>query len=500
MSTNGLRGDQDAAQLLATIVQSAEDSIIGKTLDGIVVSWNPAAERTFGYTAEEMLGQSISRLVPNDRLDELPESLERVRCGQRVDHRETVRVAKDGRRINVRVTVSPIRDPGGTIIGASTIARDVTERTHAEENFRGLLESAPDAMVIVGSDGRITLVNRQTEELFGYTREELLGAPVEMLVPAHFRDRHEDHRGGYFTAPRARPMGAELMLHGLRKDGSEFPVEISLSPLHTDRGVLASAAIRDVTGRRRIEAELARALQNEREASEQLRELDRMKDEFLSTVSHELRTPLTAIGAFAEVLISSAETTSETRPELFERISANASDMGAMIEQLLDYSRLEAGRVALEPGPLTLRTEALRCVEITREALGERRCAVDVPVDLEVVADQTGFERILINLLTNAAKYSPERSTIGVQARARSGEVIVTVRDEGIGIAPAEQERVFERFYQSSPVSGKRGTGIGLSIVRRYVELQGGRTWVESETGRGSTFFFTLPATTGSTR
>jgi signal transduction histidine kinase len=234
----------------------------------------------------------------------------------------------------------------------------------------------------------------------------------------------------------------------------------------------------------------------ERKAAERFRELDRLKDEFLATVSHELRTPLTAITAFAEVLAGMDEIDVGLSGELIDGISRNASDMGGMIEQLLDYSRLEAGKVALELSPLPLRSEALRCIETLREAIGGRRAAIDMPADLEVQADEQGFERILVNLLTNAAKFSPEGSSIHVAARVDKGEVVISVRDEGIGIPVEEHERVFERFYQSSLVSGKRGSGIGLSIARRYAELQGGRIWVESMPDRGSTFFFTLPVAT----
>ena len=241
----------------------------------------------------------------------------------------------------------------------------------------------------------------------------------------------------------------------------------------------------------RSHEELGLALARERDAGERLRELDRLKDEFLATVSHELRTPLTVISALTEVLRGSPD--HDDREEWLERIFQNASQMSGMIEQLLDYSRLEAGRVALEIRPLDLRDAAFHCIEVTRQAVGERQIRLEVPDGLMVQADERGFERILVNLLANAAKYSPEGSAIWVTAGTNNGEASIAVRDEGAGIPPAEQGRVFERFYQSSVISGSRGTGIGLSIVRRYVELHSGQVWVESQPGRGSTFVFTLP-------
>ncbi len=391
---------------------------------------------------------------------------------------------------------APERPPDSglaTIIGSSEDA--VISR--AEGMFRGLLEAAPDAMVIVDSAGLIMLVNRQTEELFGYAREEVLAKPVEMLVPERLRDRHPSQRDGYFADPSVRPMGADLELYATRKDGSEFPVEILLSPLTIDRETIVSAALRDVTERKKTEKKLQRALMIERE-TERLRDLDRLKDEFLSTVSHELRTPLTVIIGLAEVLRRSPATGREDRDELLERIFTNATDMSVMIEQLLDYSRLEAGKVQLEIQSLPLRGAILRCIEVAHSVLGTRRTSVDVPEGTKVQADEHGFERILINLLTNAAKYSPENSTVRVAAIAENGIAAISVQDEGVGIPAAEQSRIFERFYRGSQRSEGRGTGVGLAVVRRYVELLGGSVSVESELARGSTFRFTLPLSAGS--
>jgi signal transduction histidine kinase len=253
--------------------------------------------------------------------------------------------------------------------------------------------------------------------------------------------------------------------------------------------VLAALA-RDL---RAAEDQLRGALATERKAAERLRELDRLKDDFLSTVSHELRTPLTAIKGLAEVLRGDRDLDSDARDDLNEKVCRNASEMAAMIEQLLDYSRLQAGEVPLDPAPLAVKEATLRCVVLAEADLRGHPTALDVPSELEVEADRRGFERIMVNLLTNAAKYSAAEAPIRVTATRENGNVVLSVDDEGVGIPPAEHGRVFERFYQGSMVSGRRGTGIGLSIVRRYVELQGGRIWVRSEPGSGSSFRFTLP-------
>jgi len=253
--TEHKRAEQERSRL-AAIVESSEDAILSMTLDGTIASWNRGAEKVYGYAADEIKGRNLSILVPNDRRDEMEKLFARIRQGESVTDYETVRARKDGNRINISVTMSPVKDAAGRIIGASGIGRDLTSRRRLEARFRATVESAPTAMVMTDAAGLILLVNAETEELFGYSREELLGREVEVLVPERYRTQHPHLRARFLTSPETRRMGAGRDLFGLRKDGSEFPVEIGLNPLETDEGPLVLAAIVDITERKQAEEEL----------------------------------------------------------------------------------------------------------------------------------------------------------------------------------------------------------------------------------------------------
>lgn len=253
----GQSPDTRVRDLEAMLDAVTEYAVITLTADGAIASWNDNARALRGYAAEEVVGQPVSIFyTAEDRAAGVPgRELRAAAEGGRTEL-EGWRVRKDGERFWAHVVLAPIRDRSGALAGFAKATRDVTERRHADAMFRGLLESAPDAMVIVAADGRIALVNRRAEELFGYPRDELAGREVETLVPERFRAGHPGRRDGYLAQPRPRPMGADLDLHAVRRDGTEFPVEISLSPLETDQGLMVSAAIRDVTERRETELRL----------------------------------------------------------------------------------------------------------------------------------------------------------------------------------------------------------------------------------------------------
>jgi PAS domain S-box-containing protein len=464
------------------LFDDAPDAMLLIGPNGRIGLVNRQLEAMFGYERGELVEQKIEVLVPDD----VKERHRFHRRGYFGDPRQRPMGAdlqllgqrKDGSTFPVEVSLSPREHEGATIV--TVAVRDVTARMRVQEQFRALLDTAPDAMVIVDESGRIAIVNRQLEQLFGWPREELIGQRVEVLVPERFHGTHVAHREGYSRAPSVRPMGHGLSLFGRRRDGTEFPVEISLSPLETDDGRIVSAAIRDAT--ERVETE------------RRLRELDVLKDEFLSVVSHELRTPLTAIGGFAQLLLAQADKIdAERRADMLQRIARNAHEMDRLVGQLLDLSRLDAGQVDVQPEPLGLLDAVQACLAAMGDAVAGR-VAVDVADDLVVLADGHALDRVLTNLVTNAAKFSPAGSTIAVSGSRDGGFAVVSVLDQGTGIPEDEREKVFDRFYQLDGERGPRnGTGIGLSIVRRYVDLLGGQVWVASAPDAGADFRFTLP-------
>jgi len=354
-----------------------------------------------------------------------------------------------------------------------------------------LLEFVPDAMVIVDqADGRIVHVNRVAEELFGYRREELVGEPVEVLLPTRFREAHGGHRAAYAAAPRTRPMGFGLDLFGLRKGGQEFPAEVSLSPLAAAGGSYAITAIRDVGERKKME-ERARLY---RQAQEEVLR----RDEFLSIASHELRTPVAALQLQLQMLHRvAAREAVPLAPAMVDKVEAlerQTRRLTVLVNELLDVSRMRLGR-------LELRLEEMDLAELAREAVrlleGElARSGSRIALRAEAPApgrwDRLRLEQVVTNLLVNAAKFGEGRP-IAVTVQAEDGLARLVVADEGIGIPPEHQERIFGRFERAASAEHYGGLGLGLYIAREIVEAHGGRIRLDSAPGLGSTFTVELP-------
>jgi len=472
----------DAEKRFRDLLESAPDAVIITNAAGRMTLVNREAERLFGYARAELIDEPVEMLVPHRFRAQHPSYrrayTEEPRVREMGVNLELTALRRDGTEFPVEISLSPIQTDEGLLV--STTIRDVSRRKQSERKFRGLLESAPDAMVIVDEAGHIVLVNGQTERLFGYRRDELLDQPVELLIPERFRTGHAKYRAGYSMQPRVRQMGLRMRLHGRRKDGSEFPVEVSLSPLQTEDGsVLVSSAIRDVT-------EITRTAELER-SNEELQM-------FAHVASHDLREPLRMISSYMQLLAERYRGRLGSDADDFIHYAVDGVHrMEKLLDALLDYARVGArARPFEEVATREVLEDVKRNLVLAIEDSGAVVEADELP---RVRADPTQVAQLLQNLIANAIKFRGERRPlVQLSATLDGGQWRFCVRDNGIGIDPKHRERVFGIFERLHTSSEYPGTGIGLSICKRIVQRHGGRIWVESEPGRGSHFYFTLPA------
>ena len=491
---------ESAAARLAAIVESSDDAIIGKDLQGVVTSWNAGAERLFGYQACEMVGQPIMRLIPLERQQEEEEILSHVKRGENVKHFDTVRVRKDGSTVAISVTVSPINDSNGKIVGASKVARDITERKRAEEaqrsseaRYRMLFDYAPDGIVIVDSKGYYLDANASICRMLGYTRDEIIGLNATDIVAAA-----EIPRIGEALDVIKSKADYQREWQLRRKDGAVFAVD-TIAAAMPDGNLLAM--IRDITERKQAQAQIqqlnSELEQRVIERTAQLESANKELEAFSYSVSHDLRAPLRAVDGFSQAVLEDygPQLPEEGRQDL-QTIRRCAQKMGQLIDDLLTFSRLSR---------LPLSKDAVDTGKLVRGALEElslqrqgRQIDIRIGALPPCQADAALLKQVWLNLLSNALKYTGKREAAVVEigcAREKEQDVYF-VRDNGTGFDMRYAHKLFGVFQRLHRAEDYEGTGVGLAIVQRVIHRHGGRVWAESKVNCGTTFYFTLEGET----
>jgi PAS domain S-box-containing protein len=502
----------DRREVLDALLRTSDSAIVAIDSEGLVRIWNPSAERILGWTESETLGRPVpmeSQLLWDQernaaitvfRKDGVPLDVEiQTVFVPEENGRGTVAIVSETGRH--RVAQQKLSDVEQELIQMSAREKQAVSEVRTERRFRELLEAAPDAIIEIDRDGRIVLLNLVTEKMFGYSREELLGKTVEVLVPEGVRAGHVRFREGYWNHPATRPMGSGLTLEGCRKDGSRFPVEISLSPVRSEEGLRITAVIRDTSERKQAEDQLRAMRENyTRELELRNREVERanqLKSEFLASMSHELRTPLHTVIGFAELLNEEIEgPLNEKQKRFIGHIHKDSMHLLDLINDILDLSKVESGRLRIEREVFEVAQSVEEALDSIRPGAAAKNIGIEaeIAVSTAIFADRVRFKQILYNLLSNAVKFTPERGKIRVEAQLREDFVEISVSDTGIGIPKEQLEAIFDKFYQvGATTKGVReGTGLGLAITRALIEHHGGRIWVKSELGKGSRFTFTI--------
>jgi two-component system sensor kinase FixL len=469
-----------AARLLAAIVESSDDAILSKDLDGTILTWNQGAERIYGYTAGEVVGRSVALLIPPDHPDELGAINGQIARGERVDHYETVRVTKDGRRIDVSLTVSPIRDESGKIVGASTIARDITSRKRdlqrlkeSEARLRSIVEAAVDAIVVIDDRGMIEAFNPGAERMFGHRAEDVFGRPVNILMPEPYRSQHDGYVARYLATGEARIIGIGREVLAQRKDGSTFPVHLSVGEMTLQGQRKFTGILHDLTARVQAEGQL-------REQAALVR-----LGEMAAVIAHEVKNPLAAVRGAIQV-IGKRLAAGSREADVVRDIIARIDTLNLLVKDLLLFAR--------PPQPKPLPVNVTVVLAATTALLREDAAHAGVRVAVTgaappIMADVELLKIVFINLFINGAQAMKGQGAIAVDITASDGMCRVTVHDGGPGIAPEVRDKLFTPFVTTK----SRGTGLGLSTVKRLIEAHHGQIAVDSPAEGGTKVTISLP-------
>jgi two-component system sensor kinase FixL len=471
---------QQAERILAALVESSEDAIIAKDLDGTILAWNASAERMYGYTAQEMIGRNIGEIIPSDRPDELTDILRRLARGERVQHFETVRVAKDGRRVEISLTVSPIKNASGAVVGASTIARDITlknsrmrQLAESEERLRSIVEAAVDGIIVIDASGSIEAFNPAAERLFGYTAPEVIGRNIRILMPEPHRSEHDRYMGHYLETGEQRIIGIGREVSAVRKDGSLFPVHLSVGEMTLGGQRKFTGILHDLTSRVAMEERL-------REQAALVR-----LGEMAAVIAHEVKNPLAAVRGAIQV-IGKRLAAGSREAAVVTDIIARIDTLNQLVRDLLLFARPPQPH----PIPVDVRSVLSATIDLLRGDDTHASVGVTMVGDAPLIdADIELLKIVFLNLFINSAQAMKGRGDITVDVSTERGRCQVVITDTGPGIPPEIRTRLFTPFVTTKA----RGTGLGLSTVKRLIEAHYGEIHVESPAAGGARITVLLP-------
>jgi PAS domain S-box-containing protein len=457
---------------------------------GQILSWNAGAERIKGYSADQIIGRNFSCFFPPADIERgRPEEILRIAAASGRHEEQGMRVRRDGSRFLANVVFTALRDAAGNLRGFSEFSHDLSESKESEARYRGLLEAAPDAMVVVSQAGEIVLLNVRAEKEFGYSRDELVGQKVKNIIPEGFAERIIADGTRSAAEALAQQIGTGIELVGRRKDGSEFPIEIMLSPLESADGILVTAAIRDITERKESDQHLAKTVEELKRSNDDLQQ-------FAYVSSHDLQEPLRMVSSYTQLLAKRYKGRLDSDADEFIAFAVDGCNrMQGLIQDLLAYSR--AGTNEKKLREVSSENALQKALINLRAAITQSGAVVTHDALPAITTDETQFTQIFQNLVGNAIKYRrAEVPRVHVSAaRNDSNEWTFSVRDNGLGIDPQYFERIFVLFQRLHGRDEFEGTGIGLAVCKRIVERLRGKIWVESQLEKGSTFYFTLPDT-----
>jgi two-component system sensor kinase FixL len=473
----------EASRLLAAIVESSDDAIIARDLNGTILSWNQAAERMYGYAAEEIVGRNVSVLVPQDYRAELAGIMRSVATGERIRHFETVRVTKAGDLREVSLIISPLRGESGEITGASSIARDITERKreiaqlrNSEARLRSVVESAVDGIVVIDARGTIEAFNQGAERLFGYTAAEVIDQNIRMLMPSPYREEHDGYLARYLTTGEKRIIGIGREVTAMRKDGTTFPVQLAVGEMSVAGDRKFTGIIHDLSARVRAE--------------EQLREqaaLVRL-GEMAAVIAHEVKNPLAAVRGAIQV-IGTRLVAGSREASVITDIIARIDTLNLLVKDLLLFAR--------PPQPKPMAIDVVTLLSTTANLLAEDAAHRDVRITIsgtasKIMADAELLKIVFVNLFINSAQAMQGHGAIGVIVAVEAGACRIVIADSGPGIPAEVRDKLFTPFVTTKA----RGTGLGLSTVKRLVEAHHGQIRVDSPPGGGTSITIDLPLAT----